>query len=748
MYETWTLVTAALALGLASVLLYRKLKDPLRSVPGPFLAKITGVWVILLDLSGNRTNYIHKLHQRYGRVVRVAPNQLCFASPEALKDIYAANSRLTKAPVYQTLGFRSTFTTIDRHDYRLMKKRILPSFSPAFVAGLEPIVQRQGANLIKCFDKRIDQPLDVLPWFRMLALSVVGEGFAGKSFGGLETEKTPQLLHDIDDVFPGLWVRWMFPTVCAILQHFPINGIKHFLTAPERFKKYCEDAYRDYLAQHDPKTRDDLIARFVNERSLLSEKSEPIPFHVSDTGVVEEITNLLFAGTDTTGLSLSYLFWQLAHHPGWMVRMREELKEACGTQDYPAYSVLSELPVLDAVIYEQWRLWPVAPSSLPRVTPEGGVLIDGIFVPENTIVSCQAFTEQRNPTIFPDPDDFNPQRWLDASKTPAFEAMREQITLFGKGARSCLGRRIATMEIKVAVAAIVKHFNVEIGSATTDEDMAMTDHFALIPKGGKCILRLTKYKYASYLPVFDVNTSIPPFESFEFTDKGTLADRTKPHLFSTKDPDVSIKPITPRIGTEVKGLQLSQLSDVQKNELALLISERGVVISRDRDFKDIGPEKQKRFGEYFGRLHVHPVEAQVRSHPELYSIYLGPDNQHRAQCMSSRLTSVRLHSDVSYEHQPPAYTILTMLHAPPTGGDTIWASQVVAYKRLSDPIKKLLEDLRAEHPGARQAEQAIREGKHLAHKPAVSMHPIVRVHPVTGEKALLVNVSNTKRIVG
>lgn len=89
-----------------------------------------------------------------------------------------------------------------------------------------------------------------------------------------------------------------------------------------------------------------------------------------------------------------------------------------------------------------------------------------------------------------------------------------------------------------------------------------------------------------------------------------------------------------------------------------------------------------------------------------------------------------------------------MLHAPPTGGDTIWTSQVVAYERLSDPIKRLLDGLRAEHSGARQAEQAIREGKHLARKPAVSMHPIVRVHPVTGEKALFVNVSNTKNILG
>lgn len=65
-----------------------------------------------------------------------------------------------------------------------------------------------------------------------------------------------------------------------------------------------------------------------------------------------------------------------------------------------------------------------------------------------------------------------------------------------------------------------------------------------------------------------------------------------------------IAKLAPRIGTEIKGLQLSQLNDTQKNELALLIAERGVVVFRDQDFKDIGPQKQKDFGRYFGPLHI------------------------------------------------------------------------------------------------------------------------------------------------
>lgn len=122
-----------------------------------------------------------------------------------------------------------------------------------------------------------------------------------------------------------------------------------------------------------------------------------------------------------------------------------------------------------------------------------------------------------------------------------------------------------------------------------------------------------QYKYSHYLPVYDTTTVFPPTEPFDVVDKGTLANKAKPHLFNTGDTNITITKLTPRVGSEIEGLQLSQLSDAQKNELALLIAERGVVIFRGQDFKDIGPQKQKEFGEYFGKLHVH-VSKTLRSH--------------------------------------------------------------------------------------------------------------------------------------
>jgi sulfonate dioxygenase len=116
---------------------------------------------------------------------------------------------------------------------------------------------------------------------------------------------------------------------------------------------------------------------------------------------------------------------------------------------------------------------------------------------------------------------------------------------------------------------------------------------------------------------------------------------------------------------------------------------------------------------------------------EFHNIYLGPDNLYRAQFKGNRLTSTGYHSDVSYEHQTPGITALTLLSVPSTGGDTAWVSQTVAYERLSDPIKKLIEGLRAEHSGVPQAEKAARDGHFVRRDPVKSYHPIVRVHPVS-----------------
>ena len=122
--------------------------------------------------------------------------------------------------------------------------------------------------------------------------------------------------------------------------------------------------------------------------------------------------------------------------------------------------------------------------------------------------------------------------------------------------------------------------------------------------------RQLQYKYAAYLPVYDETTTFSATEDFDFSDRGLKADKAKPNLLGA--PNATVTKLTPRVGTEIRGLQLSQLNNSQKDELALLLAERGVVVFRDQDFKDVGPERQKAFGEYFGKLHIHVSRTQYR----------------------------------------------------------------------------------------------------------------------------------------
>ena len=94
---------------------------------------------------------------------------------------------------------------------------------------------------------------------------------------------------------------------------------------------------------------------------------------------------------------------------------------------------------------------------------------------------------------------------------------------------------------------------------------------------------------------------------------------------------------------------------------------------------------------------------------------------------------------MSYEAQPPGATSLAVLTGPPTGGDTLWASGYALYSALSGAFQTYLEGLSALHSAVAQADGARAAGLHVRRAPVESVHPVVRVHPVTGWKSVYVN---------
>ncbi|GJJ13792.1 hypothetical protein Clacol_008049 [Clathrus columnatus] len=265
--------------------------------------------------------------------------------------------------------------------------------------------------------------------------------------------------------------------------------------------------------------------------------------------------------------------------------------------------------------------------------------------------------------------------------------------------------------------------------------------------------------YPLYYPHFDINEKCPATEPFEYVDPGSRADKAKPNLLK----NATLRHLNPYLGTVVKGVQISQLSKEGLDELALYTAERKVLVFRDQDFKDIGLERQLEIARHFGPIQQHPTSGNVKGYPEFHVVYRD-SKQHfwKEYFGSNRNSNISWHTDITYERQPPSTTFFWVLLAlfpesiiigqdqpeAGTGGDTLFASQVEAYNRLSPAFKKLLEGLRAVHSSYEQAEHAKARGGPLRREPIETEHPVVRVHPVTGEKALFVNQGFTTRIVG
>ncbi|WVQ92502.1 hypothetical protein IAS59_006313 [Cryptococcus gattii] len=227
--------------------------------------------------------------------------------------------------------------------------------------------------------------------------------------------------------------------------------------------------------------------------------------------------------------------------------------------------------------------------------------------------------------------------------------------------------------------------------------------------------------------------------------------------------------VTPFIGQEFgSDIQLSQIvnapnADELIKDLAVLISQRGVVFFRAQDI-NVDDQKTlgKRLGELSGKpgdstLHIHPTTEISSSKGDQISI-ITSERQSRNIGDPSRLASQLWHSDITFEPVPSDYAILKVHTAPPSGGDTIWASAYEAYSRLSPDFAKFLEGKEAFHEAtffSKAAEQygiELRTGQRgspLNDGPSLSaIHPVIRVNPVTGWKGLFVNHGFTRRILG
>jgi taurine dioxygenase len=186
---------------------------------------------------------------------------------------------------------------------------------------------------------------------------------------------------------------------------------------------------------------------------------------------------------------------------------------------------------------------------------------------------------------------------------------------------------------------------------------------------------------------------------------------------------LSVKRLAGSLGAQIQGLPLVNLNSEQIATIESLLHQH-LVLFFPQQFLDI--EAHVALGSHFGPLDSHPnLDNPFTKHEKVFEL-----------AASHGGVADEWHSDISFSANPSKISILNMIECPEVGGDTLWASTYAAYDALSAPLQELCESLTALHDAAPHGKPEIN-----------TIHPVVRIHPVTKRKALFVNQHFTRRLV-
>lgn len=199
----------------------------------------------------------------------------------------------------------------------------------------------------------------------------------------------------------------------------------------------------------------DLLGRYMTE-------GKRDPHFITDRQIMGLTASNIFAGSDSTAITLRTIFYYLLKQPETMKKLMEELKKASFDRhgEIMSWKDARELPYLAAVVQESLRIFPAVGVSLERIVPTGGMEVCGHIIPEGTIIGTSAWPLHRKESIFGSrTEEFRPERWLEATNDVKAQ-MNNALFTFGMGSRTCIGKNISFLEIFKLVPTLLEKFEV------------------------------------------------------------------------------------------------------------------------------------------------------------------------------------------------------------------------------------------------------------------------------------------------
>ncbi|KAL0933999.1 cytochrome P450 ClCP1 [Colletotrichum truncatum] len=418
-------------------------------------------------LRGTLPFHIRDLHKKYGDVVRVAPNELAFCNVAAWKEImghrvHGAAEFEKHQGFYRPLSAQPTtvvssngdeHTMLRRHLSHGFSERTLRDQQPLIMKYIDLMIQRLHENCVS------GEAVDIMAWYNFTTFDVIGDLAFGEPFGCLENSEYHPWVASIFQV-----VR--LGVVMQTANYFPF--LKHvlfslLLTKARRKSKGAnvarakEKLQRRITVGKKEGGRPDLIEGLLRKKDELGISFEQL---VSNSSV------LITAGSETTATVLAGVTYFLLANRECLEKVTQEVRSTFQLETDIDIISVGRLPYMLACLDEALRMYPPVALGLPRVTPKGGATINGKFVPEKTIVAIHQWTIHHKEEYFKDPDEYHPERFLGDEKFATDN--KNAFQPFHIGARNCLGRNLAYVEMRLILARLLWNFDVKLAPGYED----------------------------------------------------------------------------------------------------------------------------------------------------------------------------------------------------------------------------------------------------------------------------------------
>nr|GAT58504.1 predicted protein [Mycena chlorophos] len=445
----------------ASIFTYRLAPwHPLAHVPGPLGAKLSKVYMLRHAVTGQRSKVLKALHDQYGEVVRIGPNEVSIASAEAITSVLGAGG-YPKGPFYKYWG-DPTFPagnlltlTGEPHTHR---RRIWNrGMTASSLKDFEAILSLRMTLMLERFDgfAAEQKPIDLAEWCNYLTVDFMGDVAFG---GGFELMRDGE---DRDGMFrivkmgiKAMSIQAQMPWISPTLKLLP--GFKE---VPERLHEFS-NSRAEARVKAGAKTHKDMWYHLMDEEG--KETRRPTLAEVIIDGGLA-----IVAGSDTSAMTLASFLWRMLMHPEIHARVRAEVDKV-----YPdGEGILSsdkhnELVFLSACLSETLRMHPPVPSGGSRRVPSGQAkVVSGTLIPDNTDVFVPTYAIQLSPkNFYPAPESFDPDRWLRAHSSSDGEVDGEVLNQaafvpFSFGPANCAAKNLAWREVTMACAALVRRYD-------------------------------------------------------------------------------------------------------------------------------------------------------------------------------------------------------------------------------------------------------------------------------------------------